>query len=419
MHADDRNMVREVLGKLFKGHADKAMAFIWKAANSTAMGGTFASVLPSPLLESNAGERWRKAVMELANMVLVGRFRGYSFFQNAMVEPAFVVMQRKISEDDLPRPVHVLLSDEGAEDESLRAIRRNRPDGEHADDDSFSVFTAPPSIITSVSWMPRSKKMMELIRRLKDSEIATVGELFSIDQGVLTGLNSAFILSKAEFLGLPEDEREYFMPAIGSSTIRGGQILEEEYVFYPYLKPEDNDPNPKTRITTVDELRKMVPNYFDGWLQPFEDRLLKREGFGQNNWWLLTRERRWPKVPKIVTAYFGETGSFSFDVEGRFVVVQGYIWRWNSAQDNGDEEAEEIDFNRSGLPWAYVAMLNSSVFETMLSQYCPRVQGGQFNLSDRFVSNAFLPDLTDESRVVPDDVKELSHWIEFIHESLS
>jgi len=413
MHADDRKVVKEVLGSLFKGHADKAMAFIWKAVESILPGGVVASVLPSPLLETDAGERWRAKVLSRAHMAVVGRFRGYSFFQNAMVEPAFIIMRGKAASDEARMPVQALLADEGAEDESLRSLRRNRPGGEEAADKSYSVFAIPAETITSASWLPRSKTATELILRLRDLQTATVGELFSIDQGVLTGRNSAFMLSRDEYFTLPEKERQFFFPAIGSSTIRGGQILEEEYVFYPYSAVANSTPVP--RLNSIGEVREAVQHYYKGWLLPHEEALRRREGFGESNWWLLTRVRKWPKVPKLVTGYFGACGSFSFDSGGRFVVVQGYTWRWKGSsldageeQDESLDETEPLDFNSSPLPWAYIATLNSAVFETMLSHECPRVQGGQFNLSDRFVSNAFLPDLSDDGRVVADDVKELA-----------
>jgi hypothetical protein len=116
-----------------------------------------------------------------------------------------------------------------------------------------------------------------------------------------------------------------------------------------------------------------------------------------------------------VTAYFGE-GSFSYDADGRFVVVQGYGWLWKEDQrkeatDNYEEDQEfAISLYDSGLPWAYVAILNSSIFEVLLSAFCPRVQGGQFNLSDRFVKRIYVPDLSDENAAVADDVKELESF---------
>ena len=45
--------------------------------------------------------------------------------------------------------------------------------------------------------------------------------------------------------------------------------------------------------------------------------------------------------------------------------------------------------------FAYLAMFNSAVFDRLLALFCPRVQGGQFDLSNRFVDKVPVPDLSN------------------------
>ena len=97
--------------------------------------------------------------------------------------------------------------------------------------------------------------------------------------------------------------------------------------------------------------------------------------------------------------------------------MQGWAWFWIAGEGTRDEteadggsdgdEGDEVDisFDTSGLPWAYAAMLNSSVFEILLANFCPRVQGGQFHLDSHFIKNVFLPDLTDQHAGVGEDVR--------------
>ena len=84
---------------------------------------------------------------------------------------------------------------------------------------------------------------------------------------------------------------------------------------------------------------------------------------------------------------------FAYDEAGEFAVLQGYAWLWKRKKLQGSPS-----FDESSLPWGYLAILNSPVFETLLESSCPRVQGGQFNLSTRFVDGVFLPDLADSLR---------------------
>ena len=119
--------------------------------------------------------------------------------------------------------------------------------------------------------------------------------------------------------------------------------------------------------------------------------------------------------PRLVTTYFGRRGSFAFDAKGEYVVLQGYGWGWKGYDDDQDNP-EVAPFERSPLPWAYLALLNSDVFEVFTEYFCPRVRGGQFNLSDRFIARAFLPDLSDETYQMDDTVTALAEIGRKIHD---
>ena len=63
----------------------------------------------------------------------------------------------------------------------------------------------------------------------------------------------------------------------------------------------------------------------------------------------------------------------------------------------------------------YLALLNSEVFGRFLSFVCPVMQGGQLNLSSRYVSKVHIPDLSTESSSTKDMVKGLSRIGRAIH----
>ncbi len=296
---------------------------------------------------------------------------------------------------------------------SLCALRKSAETGPDAE--LFNIFSVSGTSIITANWLPRSQKTADLITRLGVSDTPTVNDLFRVHQGVRTGDRPAFVLSASEFRSLPPGERDFFRPAAGTSTIREGRIVEEEYLFFPYAQ------DGKVAISALQDLKTLVPEYYASWLRPREDSLAARKGINPAQWWLLTRERQWQAgdTPKILSAAFGDKGSFGYDSEGRFVVVQGWAWFWIAGEGTRDEteadggsdgdEGDEVDisFDTSGLPWAYAAMLNSSVFEILLAHFCPRVQGGQFHLDSHFIKNVFLPDLTDQHAGVGEDVRAL------------
>ncbi len=120
-------------------------------------------------------------------------------------------------------------------------------------------------------------------------------------------------------------------------------------------------------------------------------------------------------TPKLVSTYFGDRGSFAFDRDGSFC---GSARLCVVVEDRGADRIghdPEPEFLETLLPWAYLCILNSGVFENLLEGICPRVQGGQFNLSSRFVNRVYLPDLSNELQVTGSLVEELATCGRQIH----
>ena len=134
---------------------------------------------------------------------------------------------------------------------------------------------------------------------------------------------------------------------------------------------------------------------------------------------MLNYERAWQvnPSPKLVSSYFGGSGRFAYDETGEYVVVQGHAWLWKGKKIENLEDDIESDnnFYDTLLPWAYLAIFNSQVFESLLSLSCPTVQGGQLDLSNRFVDQVFIPDLSNEGSFPRDVVKELASYGQQIH----
>lgn len=388
MDADDQARTRETLGPLAKGRPDKAMAFAWKAAQSIRPGGAVATVLPAALLENDSGGPLREALSTKSTPLLVGRFEGTGYFRGAMVETAFLVYRCPPAHAERAS-VRMLLATEGSEDAGLRLLRLADAGINAAPPPGVELSVTAPSALQSRSWSPRYQHVARLTELLTTSGLPTLGTMFDVRQGARTGMNEAFIVGRAEWDSLPSAERKYFRPAAGNSTISNGRLSDGEYVFFPYGK---------ARIGFEAELSAKVPTFYKERLMPLKDALRSRSGITEE-WWRLTRERSWQNAPspKLVSTYFGDRGSFAFDEAGTFVVVQGHALLWRSG--NTRARKSEKPFSETSLPFAYLALLNSRVFESILACYCPRVQGGQYNLSKRFVDPIPLPNLSDDERI--------------------
>jgi hypothetical protein len=407
MSATERQNLQQLLGDAWAGQGDKAMGFVWKAVAGIAPGKAVASIVPSSLLETQAGLKWREGISNRADIHLLGRFKGYGYFRSSLVEPAFIALTGKDSGDSSRRETRVLVAEETQEDASLRALRLGIETVAELTPLPWEIYQVPSRSFKPESWMPRSQVYVRLMERMRTSGMPKVGKLFDVKLGITAGHRKAFVLSLADLQTLPKQERKFFRPIAGNATIREGRLSRDAFIFFPYSTSGPSFQN-------EEDLRKSVPQYFSKWLEPSRTELLNRSRVNRKRWWHLNLERAWlvQPQPKLVSAYFGGSGRFAYDSDGEFVVLQGHAWIWKGKDG---EAMDERAFYEGKLPWAYLALLNSQPFESILSLVLPRVQGGQFDLSNRFVDRVFIPDLSDEQTFIAGDIDELATFGHLIH----
>ena len=236
-----------------------------------------------------------------------------------------------------------------------------------------------------------------------------VKELFSVVQGASTGYNKAFILSSQEWMSLPKSEKGYFRPVVINRSIENGVLYNNFYTFYPHGKLE---------INSEAELEKRMPVYYDKYLIPSKNNLLRRARVDPNRWWKLNGHRAWQVEiqPKLVSTHFGDAGSFAYDSAGEYVVVQGHAWlprnAWLDRQFKEENSflpkrlisSETIPEN---VIYAYLTIINSELFSTLLSATSNSVGGGQLDLSKKYIDNVAIPDLLD-AQINPEILHKLT-----------
>jgi predicted RNA methylase len=403
MSEPERLTVKSILDPFCHDHADKALAFIHRAVLTLKPGAVLACVAPAPLLESKAGFLWRQYIANEPSLSLrlIGCFRGFNYFRGAVVEPAFLVIARHHEAATKSEScVQVILAKDGFEDQAIRQVRRD-PTGAEGDSPDWSVFKADALEFAPPSWLPRSRESTKRLRALAHKGHPRIDDLFRVKLGIRTGYDKALVLKRGELkrLGLPPNEMRWFRPAASNATIRSGRLLDSLCVFYPYAEAG------VCAFSSHAELKASVPAYYEKVLSIHEDALKARRSLRNRHWWELVEPRTtWQcsLYPKIVSTYFGQRGSFAFDDKGRFAVTQGFGWVWR--------KTEPERFAASLLPWAYLSILNSRVFHSLLAHYCPTVRGGQYDLSVRFVRDVPLPDLTDATKVTGQAITELFEY---------
>jgi methylase of polypeptide subunit release factors len=407
LEIDRRQALLEACGLGQGGRPDLAMAFVSLGMKALRPGGVLATVLPSALLETRSGHQWREGLFAQASPVLIARLRGGDIFPGVMLEPSVLILRKSFREES--DVVLMGYSEPGSGEAFLRALRRRKALGEK--NKRYEIYEVPTSNLQAVSWLPRSRRLQNLVQALAGNR--RVGDLFDVRQGLRTGANDVFVLAADELRRLPVRERPFFRALAGSKTIQEGRIEKSQYVFYPY---EEGG----TKLQSEEELQERLRFYYDRYLKPNRLRLQARTQFS-GSWWELDRPRLLPwqfRQPKLVSAYFGRPGKFALDESGEFVVGQGFAWLFKLPAAGpslpvdvsplaSDDEVADVDGLTRQVGPCYLAVFNSRCFEALLAHFAPRVQGGQFDLSPRFVHQIPIPDLVSEGAVSSDIVSNL------------
>jgi len=418
---EQRQQMQDILGVHLHGRSDLSMAFVSRALGTLTAGGVLGTLLPGSLLTLHAAEAWRKHLLDQADLRLIASLGDYGLFSYAQVNVAAAVLMKPRSDQDRQESVDALVAINEAEatGDALRALRRRQmhtPPEAPQLQKSWRLFqTTPMKLARQATWRLTSPKTEEALGQLVQMGRAVpIDDLFSVRQGVLTGLNSAFLLTESQIEKLPRREHKWFRPAIMSDSIRNGEIRSRHRVFYPYTEAGQG-----LAITSEAVLAELLPAYLDGYLRPVRSRLENRIDVRRAKrpyWWSLSQRRTWAldTGPRLVSKYFGKPGGFATDLDARYIVVQGYAWlpKWTTTSDE--------QFPLQDALAAYMAIMNSTPFGRLLEIFSPHVAGGQFNLSPRYVKHMPVPDLPalfDQEPTNPTItlLAELGHSPQFSH----
>lgn len=399
MSSQQKAAVKTALDDLSAMRPDMASAFLVLAQRTLSKIGVLGAVLPASLLDGDSAETQRHYLNERLEFQMLARLGSQQIFADALVDPGLVVARsRHVANIAGPNaPTTLVWADHIPEssEKALRVLRKVEPQatiGPIEISPNYSVYVVKDVHEALENWAPRPFDAVQLLQLLKN--FPKVRDFFSVQQGTLTGLNSVFLLSTAELESLTKSERKYFRPAIVNDSIVNGYIKSGTWVFYPY-----SDGMPPLKIER--DVETTLPRYYERWLRPHKKLLSERSGSGKDGWWGLTRPRSWqmPIRPKIVSTYFGASGSFAWDQSGEFVVVQGYGWIPKKS------EMEDV------RAYCLLAFLTSSVTDRLLSAVSNNLSGGQWNLSKRFVEKMPLPDIEKVSIDAQQQLFEYGHAI--------
>jgi hypothetical protein len=212
----------------------------------------------------------------------------------------------------------------------------------------------------------------KLDRFVSAEKLCRISNIFTINQGALTGIKGVFKISKEDYFSLPENEKKYFRPVIDNKSIKCGQLKTSEFIWFPYNETE-------IMLKNEEELKSI--SFANNKLFPNKEKLTQRKGVKE--WWGLTRPRNWQfkKGVRLYSNRFGNSDSFAIDKNGNCIVEEG----------NAFIPLKKIDHDDY---YFYLSVFSSEIFDYLLSIFSKQLAGGiWYDLGAKHTKNIPIPDV--------------------------
>lgn len=373
-----RDSVKQTLGNVLLGKPNQASAFFYKSLFHLSERGVVGSVIPSSLLTLNSYKKLRDEAFNQICISLIGKL-GNFVFEDALTDVSLIIGKKH--QDNLSYTTVLWTRNEkGVAAKALRDLRKMTYSNlSTVNEQNYSVFQPLNFPIVSDSWKTISLKENEFIkstnRFVAEKRLVKVRDVFHVKQGINSGSNQLFKITDDTFNAFGSEEQRYFRPVVDNAAIKNGVLSIVNYVWYPYDERG-------LLIDTEEEFRRKAPQYFD-MLYPHKIALSSRARKGVENWWCLSEHRNWllTNEGRLVSARFGNSSSFAFDSDGKFVVENGSAWIPRKA-------LTKMDY------YFYLAIFSSTLFDSLLSIYSRQLSGGDwYDLGKKYVQDIPIPNI--------------------------
>ena len=388
---EQKAQLHEIVGPKAASRGDYSMAFVKRGLESLSDGGVMGTLFPANLLVHEASNSWRQQLIAQGDVRLLASIGDFGLFSQALVQVALAVI-KKSEQRDSQLTVLVTENDPRATGRVLRELRKidGTPPTMTRSDASWKLFASQAAQLRNPTWRILTPQQRMVVDALDAAQTPTVGNFFKVSQGVQTGNRNIFLLDESRYSSLPKKERRFFRKALMTDSIADGEVVRVYYLFFPH------DVN-GSLFSDENSLSKAVPYFYRNILKPNEQALRSRASLqraGRADWWGLMHPRKFSFdcSPRIISKFFGTEGSFIFDENAEYLPCTAHVWR-----PKLEEPSDLSPIERSMILRAYTTLLNSRIFVRLVALRSTILSGGQFDLSSRFVSGIFIPNLWDKA----------------------
>lgn len=247
------------------GKYDFYVLFIEKGIQLASHSGFISYICPSYFYKRDYGKKIRELILNNTSIKYIADFSDFQIFESALTYTCIFCLEKTLSRNNKIRILDKQLS-------NACAYYINQAD------------------LSESNWnIEKAEENTVLEKLLKKSEYKFGDITKSISQGIVTGFNNIYYISKA-VIDSYHLEMTYFVKAYKGKDIRHGALIDNSmFLFYPYIT------NEKGKTIVIDEktFKTNAPNTYN-YLSARKDELLSREYFSKSKkqWYELWNPRQ-------------------------------------------------------------------------------------------------------------------------------
>lgn len=338
--AEYKKALYEKYSDVFYDKADISYCFFQKSKSLLKYNGILSFITSRYFLEALYADRLREYLKDNFTIVSLSDFSGKTTFKNAMVSPAIITLFNLFGNNNQFPYVKYI-------------------------NDEIESFRYDQDKLKNTGWTILKDEDEQLFNRISAVSNTFIKDVCSIKQGIITGLDKAFIVNE-EIIKNRNIEENLLRKWIKNSNIsKSGVKYNNLYLIYADLIDDEKD----------------YPNTIN-YLSQFKDRLSDRRECknGYRKWY----ELQWGRIqsdfenPKIIFPYKSKSNNFCYDENGFFCSADIYFM--NNLNDN--------------ISHKYLLnYLNSSIFEFYFKCIAKKVGSGLYEYYPNKLNNAkiYLP----------------------------
>lgn len=290
-----KTKIKEMYSDVFYDKSDISYCFFKKSYGLLKSDGIISFITSRYFMEAMFADKLRHYLINNFNIISVTDYNGLRVFKGAMVSPAVITLTKK-----------KLCTDQNElNTNSFSYIK-------YTVENSYENIIYPQEKLKNSGWIILSSKEEELFDRIEKGSNTYIKDVCSIKQGIITGLDKAFILTE-EQASIHNIENFLLKKWIKNSNITKNKIkYNNKYLIYTNLIQNERE----------------CPNAIS-YLLPYKEHLMNRREcvMGLRKWY----ELQWGRTiqdyenPKIVFPYKSHSNNFCYDDNDYFCSADVYI----------------------------------------------------------------------------------------------